>query len=62
MKWINEQMNEKSTKNHLVPVAGKAVAASSFGLFLSNKDPVRIDPESSDFNLNAPNDWTNDNG
>jgi len=49
-------MNEKSTKNHLVPVAGKAVAASSFGLFLSNKDPVRIDPESSDFNLNAPND------
>lgn len=33
--------------------------ASTFGLFLSNKDPVRIDPVSSDFNLNAPNDCTN---
>ena len=59
---MNQQINEEFT-NTLIkqPVAGTAAAASSFGLFLSNREPVQIDPVSSDFNLNAPNDWTNEN-
>jgi len=63
MKLINEQTNQWRITNTTItlPVAGTAAAASSFGLFLSNRDPVRIDPVSSDFNLNAPNDWTNEN-
>jgi len=52
--------SHKKTQNQLV--AGTAAAVSNFGLFFSNKDPVRIDPDSvSDFSLNAPNDWTNEN-
>ena len=47
--------SRRNMQNQLV--ADTAAAVSNFGLFFSNKDPVRIDAESvSDFSLNAPND------
>jgi len=60
VKELNKITNtflKKFRKNIQQPVVGRTVGASSFGLFFSNNDPVRIDFDSASvFNLNAPND------